>query len=87
MNSMPDRPTFTLAIKPAGVDRFKRRAKVETDADFARVLDIDHAQVSRVLAGKAAPGPRFIAGAVAAFGWHALKDLFDIVPVSDRSAA
>lgn len=76
---------FTLAINTEGVERLKKRAKAFTDRDFARVLGVDQGQMSRVLSGKAVPGPRFVAGAARAFGWHALKDLFAVVPVSEHS--
>lgn len=88
------RPTYTipagpiavtLTVSPEGVARLKKRAKAISDKDFARVMGVDQGQMSRVLAGKAAPGPRFIAGAVRAFGWHALKDLFAVVPVAERN--
>jgi hypothetical protein len=72
---------YTLALRADGVAKLKRRAKVTADRDFAAVIGFDQGQMSRVLAGKSAPGPRFIAGAVQAFGWHALKDLFIVVPV------
>lgn len=85
--TIPAGPTaVTLTIRVEAVDRFKKRAKAVTDTDFARVIGVDPAQVSRVLAGKAVPGPRFIAGAARAFGWHALKDLFAVVPVDSRQS-
>lgn len=84
--TIPPGPTaVTLMIRVEAVDRFKKRAKAVTDTDFARAIGVDPAQVSRVLAGKAAPGPRFVAGAARAFGWHALKDLFAWVPVDGRN--
>lgn len=82
-NIPPGATAYTLAINLQGVERLKKRAKATTDRDFARVIGVDQAQMSRVLAGKAVPGPRFIAGAVRAFGWHALKELFIVVPVDD----
>lgn len=92
------RPTYTiptgpvavtLAIRPDGVAKLKLRAKASSDSAFARVIGVNHAQMSRLLAGKAAPGARVIAGAVRAFGWHALKDLFEVVAVdeSEQGAA
>lgn len=80
--TIPSGPAaVTLAIRLEGVEKFKRRAKAVTDSDFAKIIGIDQAQVSRVLAGKAAPGPRFIAGAIRAFGYHSVKELFAVVPV------
>ncbi len=85
--TIPQGPTaLTLTMRPEGVARLKKRAKANTDRDFAYVLGVDPGQMSRVLAGKAVPGPRFVAGAARAFGWHALKELFDWVAVDDRSS-
>lgn len=87
----PTPAATTLAIRPEGVAKYKARAKANSDSDFARVIGVNHAQMSRLLAGKAAPGARVISGAVRAFGWHALKDLFVVVPLAqaadDKGAA
>lgn len=74
--------TVTLAVNLDGVEKLKKRARVSTDTEFAAVMGYDRGQLSRVLAGKAVPGPKFVAAAVRAFGWHSLKDLLVIVPTN-----
>jgi transcriptional regulator with XRE-family HTH domain len=66
----------TLTINHEGLARLRKDAKAPTNEALARRLGVDGATVSRVLSGRAAPGPRFIAGALRAFGTLAFSDVF-----------
>ena len=75
----------TLKLNPVGLAKIRRLTGLKHDRDFAERISVDPGTVSRVLTGKNAPGPRFIAGCVEAFGGDCFSDLFDVVP--DDSAA
>lgn len=68
----------TLALNARGVTKIRRLAGLSKDKDFADRIGIDQSTLSRVLTGKAAPGPRFIAGCVEAFGADVFEDLFTV---------
>lgn len=76
----------TLALKPEGLSKIRKLARIETDKQLAEMIGMDAATVSRVLTGKAAPGPKFIAGLIGAFGTEWFSDLFAVVP-DDEAAA
>lgn len=75
----------TLRINPPGLTKIRRLTGLDQDFAFAERINVDKATVSRVLTGKSAPGPRFIAGCIEAFGGDCFGDLFDVVP--DDNAA
>ena len=77
----------TLALKPEGLNKIRKLARIETDKQLAELIDMDAATVSRVLTGKAAPGPKFIAGLIGAFGTEWFADLFAVVPDDDENTA
>jgi transcriptional regulator with XRE-family HTH domain len=77
----------TLALRQDGLAKIRKLAKIETDKDLAERIDVDAATVSRVLSGKQAPGPKFIAGLVEAFGKEWFSDLFDVVPDDEPISA
>jgi transcriptional regulator with XRE-family HTH domain len=77
----------TLALKQDGLAKVRKLAKINTDADLAHRIGIDPGNLSRVLAGKAAPGPKFIAGLMDAFGTEWFTDLFEVVPGDEDTAA
>ena len=70
----------TLALKPAGLAKVRKLAGIDTDAELARRARIDPGNLSRVLCGKAAPGPKFIAGLLETFGTEWFSDLFEVLP-------
>lgn len=70
----------TLALRPEGLAKIRKLAKIEHDKELADRIGVDAATVSRVLTGKSAPGPRFIAGLIDAFGTEWFTDLFVVVP-------
>lgn len=70
----------TLALRPEGLQKVRKLAKITTDADLAKQIGINQSNLSRVLTGKAAPGPRFIAGIVDAFGAEWFSDIFMVIP-------
>jgi transcriptional regulator with XRE-family HTH domain len=77
----------TLEINPTGLAKIRRLAGIKLDHQFAALIKVDPGTVSRVLTGKSAPGPRFIAGCVEAFGADCFTDLFVVVPDDENPAA
>ncbi len=72
--------TATLRLRTEQVTKYRRLAGLTTDRALAERMDFDAGNLSRVLAGKQAPGPKFIAALVAAFPGLDLDDLFEVVP-------
>jgi transcriptional regulator with XRE-family HTH domain len=77
----------TLQLRPEGLAKIRKLAKIDTDKQLAEKIGLDPATVSRVLTGKSAPGPRFIAGLIDAFGIEWFADLFAVVPDDEDTAA
>lgn len=75
----------TLALRQDGLNKVRKLAKITTDKQLAELIDMDAATVSRVLTGKAAPGPKFIAGLIDTFGTEWFADLFEVVPEDDAA--
>ncbi|MCP2163110.1 helix-turn-helix domain-containing protein [Williamsia serinedens] len=69
----------TLSLNTDGLAKIRRLTGTTKDYEFAQKIQVDPGTVSRVLSGKAGPGPRFIAGCVEAFGADCFTDLFDVV--------
>lgn len=76
----------TLALKTEALDKMRRLAGINTDVELARRIGVDPGNLSRVLSGKAAPGPKTIAGLMQTFGTEWFPDLFEVVP-DDEAAA
>ncbi|SLF32598.1 Uncharacterised protein [Mycobacteroides abscessus subsp. bolletii] len=70
----------TIGLNKPGLAKIKRLSGIQRDIDFAMRINVDAATVSRVVTGKSAPGPRFIAGCIEAFGADCFTDLFVVVP-------
>lgn len=70
----------TLQLNRAGLGKVRRLTGITYDHQLAERIRVDAATVSRVLTGKSAPGPRFIAGCIEAFGADCFTDLFVITP-------
>ena len=69
----------TLRLRVDELAKYRRLAKLTTDAALANRMNYDAGNLSRVLAGKQTPGPKFIAALVAAFdGAVSLSDLFEV---------
>ncbi|UXE04516.1 Cro protein [Mycobacterium phage Aubs] len=77
----------TLQINRPGLAKVRRLAGLQYDHELAERINVDATTVSRVLTGKSAPGPRFIAGCVEAFGADCFTDIFLIVPDGDETPA
>ncbi|MCF3939960.1 helix-turn-helix domain-containing protein [Gordonia tangerina] len=77
----------TLQVNRTGLAKVRRLTGTTTDKEFAQKIHVDAGTVSRVLTGKSAPGPRFIAGCVEAFGGDCFTDLFVVVPDDEDTAA
>lgn len=75
----------TLRLNPVGLAKIRRLTSTNLDREFAEKIHVDPGTVSRVLTGKSAPGPRFIAGCIEAFGGDCFTDLFDVVPDNDAA--
>lgn len=71
--------TTTLRLRVDQLQKLRILAGITTDAALAERMGMDPATVSRVLKGRNAPGPKFMAALVSCFpGWD-LDDLFEIV--------
>lgn len=78
--------TATIRLKLDELAKYRRLSKLNTDSALAAAMNYDAGNLSRVLAGKQTPGPKFIAALVAAFdGAVDIADLFEVV--SDEQAA
>lgn len=76
----------TLRLRHMQLAKLRKLAKIDTDQELARVMGVNPATVSRVLQGKQAPGPKFMASLVQVFdGWD-LDDLFEVVEMEDHAA-
>lgn len=71
--------TTTLRLRAEQLAKMRRLAGIETDAALAERMGVDPATVSRVLKGKNAPGPKFMAALVSCFPGFDLDDLFEVV--------
>jgi transcriptional regulator with XRE-family HTH domain len=69
----------TLRINHEGFDEACTSAGLYNKKAIARRMEIDQATLSRVTNGQATPGPRFIAGALRAFGTSWFAQLFKVV--------
>jgi hypothetical protein len=69
----------TLRLKSEALSKYRRIAGIDTDSELAARMRIDAGNLSRVLKGTQAPGPKFIASLIAAFPGLELDDLFEVV--------
>ena len=76
----------TIELNRPGLTKIRRLAGLEIDGAFAERINVDPGTVSRVLTGKSAPGARFIAGCVEAFGADCFGDCFITHPDADEAA-
>lgn len=80
--------TATLRLKLNELDKYRRLKGWKNDTDLARAMGYDAGNLSRVLAGKQTPGPKFIAALVAAFGGAVdIADLFEVISEDGKAAA
>lgn len=75
----------TLRLRKDQLDRLRRVTRTVggellTDKELAARIGIHPSNLHRVLAGKAAPGTKFIAGLLDVFGIEWFADLFEILP-------
>ena len=69
----------TLKLRTEQLAKYRTLAGLKTDRALAARMGFDPGNLSRVLAGKQAPGPKFIAAIVSAFPGMGLDDLFEVV--------
>lgn len=69
----------TLRLRTDQLTKLRRLAGLTTDAALAGRMNFDAGNLSRVLAGKQQPGPKFMASLVSAFPGFSLDDLFEVV--------
>ena len=69
----------TLRLRTDQLAKLRRLAGLESNAALAQRMDFDAGNLSRVLAGKQQPGPKFIAAIVSAFPGFGLDDLFEVL--------
>lgn len=70
--------TATLRLKLDQLTKIRGWVGLTTDAALAREMGIDAGNLSRVLAGKQQPGPKFIAALCKALRAE-LGDLFEVI--------
>ncbi len=68
----------TLTLNKRGFDRACERAQVFGAEAIAAHMQINRSTYRRVRSGQLAPGPRFIASALAAFPAFTFEELFTI---------
>lgn len=90
MHATRDREELSLsasiALRSRQFQKFMALKGLKTDTAIAATIGCDRGNLSRVLAGKQAPGARFIAGCLVAFPELEFSDLFEVVD-SDEDAA
>lgn len=69
----------TLKLKGDQLAKYRKLAGLETNSSLAQRMEFDAGNLSRVLAGKQQPGPKFIAALVSAFPGLDLDDLFEVI--------
>jgi len=75
----------TLRLRAGQLKKLRTVSGITTDAALAARMGMDPATVSRVLSGRAAPGPKFMAALVSCFpGWD-LDDLFEVIEGDDAA--
>jgi transcriptional regulator with XRE-family HTH domain len=75
----------TLKLRTDQLTKLRKLAGLDTNAALAQRMNFDAGNLSRVLAGKQQPGPKFMAALVSAFPGFSLDDLFEVV--GDTKAA
>jgi len=75
----------TLTINRAGFAELREQFGVGNDKDLATRMEIDPGTVSRVLSGKSAPGPLFIAAVLLTFPVK-FERVFDVIDMTEESA-
>lgn len=76
----------TLAIRPDGREKLRKRCGAAFDRDIAAHIGVHPGQVSRVLSGKFSPGNRFIAGVIDRCGIKfAFTHVFELIPDQEES--
>lgn len=77
----------TLVLKSDALAKYRRIAGLDTQTALAERMQFDAGNLSRVLAGKQVPGPKFIAALVGAFPGLTLDDLFEVIDSDDPERA
>lgn len=78
--------TTTLRLRTDQLAKLRKLAGLHTNAALAQRMNFDAGNLSRVLAGKQQPGPKFMAALVLAFPGFSLDDLFEVVGESEAAA-
>lgn len=78
----------TITLRLDAFRKYTKIAGLRNGTAIAEALGVDQGNLSRILAGRQAPGAKFIAACLAAFPDLDFADLFDVVPVdSDEAGA
>jgi transcriptional regulator with XRE-family HTH domain len=75
----------TLAVNKTGLTDLRRRYQITSDRDLSHRIGVDPGTVSRVLSGKAAPGPVFVASVLLAFPVK-FEGVFDVIDTAETEA-
>lgn len=76
----------TLVLKVDELAKYRGIAGLTTQTSLAERMQFDAGNLSRVLAGKQAPGAKFIAALVSAFPSLSLDDLFEVIDDTEQVA-
>lgn len=74
----------TIVLRKNQLAKFCRLAGIKTDKELATRMHVDPATIHRTVKGDAAPGHKFIAGALEVFGIECFADLFEVHPSDDE---
>lgn len=78
--------TATLRLRTDQLKKIRGWVGLKTDAALAERMNMDAGNLSRVLTGKQAPGPKFMAALCIALDAE-LADLFEVVAPDSEAAA
>lgn len=77
--------TATLRLRTDQLKKIRGWVGLKTDAALAERMNMDAGNLSRVLTGKQAPGPKFMAALCCALDAE-LADLFEVVAPDSEAA-
>jgi hypothetical protein len=75
----------TIRLRTNMFVRAAQLAGFRSDYGPAKAMDVNRSTVARVVSGQLQPGPAFIGGALVALAPMQFDDLFEVVPLTERS--
>ncbi|WP_433260741.1 transcriptional regulator [Actinosynnema sp. CS-041913] len=77
--------SHTIRLRTDTFTKAARLAGFRSDYGLAKAMDINRSTVARMVSGELQPGPAFIGGALVALAPMQFDDLFEVVPLTERS--